>query len=401
MSRPRLAVWMYGTHVAQIDLRKGHALRLRFTKQAMERWPINTPVLSCSLPVARSWAPASAFLRGLLPEGQHLQAAASAANVTTADTYGLLVRYGRDVAGAVVITRHDEEPDRGRWGAVPYDEGSLAGALDNLTSDNPIVHDDSELSIPGLQNKMLLVREGGAWARPTGGRPSTHILKIDDPRYPGLVAAEYAALRLGQDIGLTSINPELAHVNGRDCLIVERFDRSIVDGAVQRLHQEDICQALGLDHEANRGRGKYEAAGGPSFQRVAGLLYDYAEDPDAEIARLARCMTFTRMIGNADAHGKNVALLHDETGTTRLAPLYDTVPTVLWPKLRTHPAMSIGSSKDLNSVTLDDLVAEAARWPAPSSLTRSAIDETLDALRSVEVEHEGLASQIDGAFAAL
>ncbi|MEZ5261137.1 MAG: hypothetical protein R2755_05025 [Acidimicrobiales bacterium] len=35
-----------------------------------------------------------------------------------------------------------------------------------------------------MQNKLLLIRDGGAWFRPTGGRPSTHILKVEDRRFP-------------------------------------------------------------------------------------------------------------------------------------------------------------------------------------------------------------------------
>jgi serine/threonine protein kinase HipA of HipAB toxin-antitoxin module len=32
-------------------------------------------------------------------------------------------------------------------------------------------------------------------------------------------------------------------------------------------------------------------------------------------------MTFNLLIGNADAHGKNLSLLHDPLGTAGLAPL--------------------------------------------------------------------------------
>lgn len=392
---------MYGTLVAQIDVRAGNKLRLRHSKAALERWPINTNLISCSLPVARSWAPASHYLRGLLPEGRHLQAAASVAGVTTADTYGLLARYGRDVAGAMIITRHDEEPDTTQWGFDSYDKQGLSDAIDNLASDNPIVPDDSELSIAGLQSKMLLVRQSGAWARPTGGRPSTHILKIDDPRYPGLIEAEHAALQLAQDIGLTNTNPILETINGQDCIIVERFDRTDTRGTVTRIHQEDACQALGISHEANRGRGKYESSDGPSYCQIAELLSENAEDPDIQVSRLARYMTYTRIIGNADAHGKNIAFLHDQTGNTQLTPLYDTVPTILWPKLRTQPAMSIGNASDLNCVTRSDLIAEAERWTTSTGAKAVAIEETLEAIRAASVSHEALTQQIDAAFDTL
>lgn len=73
-------------------------------------------------------------------------------------------------------------------------------------------------------------------------------------------------------------------------------------------------------------------------------------------------MTFNVLIGNADAHGKNLSLLHDPLGTTRLAPLYDTVPTVLWPKLRTASAMRVNGKEDLDSITIEDIAAEARQW---------------------------------------
>lgn len=401
MSTPRLAVWMYGILAAQIDERRGGSLRLRYTKEAIERWPINTALISCSLPVARSWRPATNYFRGLLPEGQHLQAAASAANVTTADTYGLLVRYGRDVAGALIITRHDEEPDEARWGAEVYTEDSLDDAIENLAGDNPIVPDDSELSLPGLQNKILLVREHDAWARPTGGRPSTHILKIDDARYPGLIEAEHAALQLAYDIGLAQSAPQLETINGRACLIVERYDRTLINGTVGRIHQEDTCQALGINHEANRGRAKYEAAGGPSYLQAARLLDDHTNKPDQQIAQLAKFMTYTRIIGNADAHGKNLAVLHDQAGHTKLAPIYDTVPTALWPNLRTQPAMKIGNAASLATVTRTDLAAETGRWPGTDKVRQAAIDETVDVISNATIDHDPLAKLVDSSMKAL
>jgi hypothetical protein len=73
-------------------------------------------------------------------------------------------------------------------------------------------------------------------------------------------------------------------------------------------------------------------------------------------------VTFTVVIGNADAHGKNLSLLHPTAGMVTLAPLYDTVPTAMWPRLGDRAAMTINSKSALAAVTLDDIVAEAARW---------------------------------------
>jgi len=394
LSRPRLAIWLDDTRIADVESRGFADLRLRHTNTALDRWPVNTPLISCSLRVGRSWQPASAYLRGLLPEGRHLGVAAQAANLATSDTYGLLVRYGRDVAGALVITRHDEEPDEGRWGIQPYTADTLSVAVGALDDGGEIVYPDSEQSIAGLQNKMLLVETEAGWARPTGGRPSTHILKLDDSLRPGLIDAEYHALLVAGEIGLSSSDPTLLEIAGRHCLIVRRFDRLIADGAVRRVHQEDVCQALGVYHEAHEGRGKYEATGGPSFRATAELLQSDADDANREMVALAKLMTFTAVIGNADGHGKNVALLHGADGRIRLAPAYDTVPTMLWPNLRTRPGMYIGGVADLARVDRDALIREATRWKMNKQTAITTIDQTLELLRAVTVHHHELAGLI-------
>jgi serine/threonine-protein kinase HipA len=141
-----------------------------------------------------------------------------------------------------------------------------------------------------------------------------------------------------------------------------RFDRTTGGAGVGRLHAEDAGQALGRDPEAARGRGQYESSGGPSLRAVAALLAAHAEDPDRELTRLVVAATFTVLIGNADAHGRNVALLHPRPGVVALAPLYDTVPTTSWSTARTDAAMSVNGRWALRSLTLDDLEAEGASW---------------------------------------
>ncbi len=62
-------------------------------------------------------------------------------------------------------------------------------------------------------------------------------------------------------------------------------------------------------------------------------------------------VAFTVTIGNADAHGKNLGFVHRQPGAVSLAPLYDTVPTVLWPNLRTRRAMTVNHQRELSSIT--------------------------------------------------
>ena len=189
-----------------------------------------------------------------------------------------------------------------------------------------------------------------------------HILKVDDLRFPGLIGAEAHCLHLARAIGLTSIDAQLVDIGGEQRLIVSRFDRKIEGSRIERIHQEDACQALGIDPEGNRGRAKYERAGGPSLRQIAQLLDQYGSNPNHELGMLVRAVTFTALIGNADAHGKNLALLHPDAETVTLAPLYDTVPTLLWPKLRTDAAMTIGGHSSLLRVTAEDIAREANTW---------------------------------------
>jgi serine/threonine-protein kinase HipA len=304
---------------------------------------------------------------------------AGALGVAVTDVYALLKRLGRDVAGAVVIS--DEAPPSHPGDVVAYTPETLEEDVLSLP-DRPLgIHDDSELSLAGLQDKLLLVEVDGGWARPTHGRPSTHILKVEDRRFPGLISVEASCLRLARAIGLTTISVVEQDIGNIPCLIVSRFDRTeAADGLLERIHQEDTCQALARDPDAQRGLGRYERAGGPRLAEIAALLDRYASSPIDELDRLVAVAAFNGIIGNADAHGRNISVLHPEPGDITLAPLYDTVPTLLWPSLRKESAMSINGISALPNITRHDVVAEAASWHHDPSRANRVSTETAERL---------------------
>jgi serine/threonine-protein kinase HipA len=380
MAKPDpLGVWLHETFVAELTPRHPWELHCRYSEQAFASWPGLSPVLSCSLPLQRRRMNASVFAAGLLPEGQHRQALAGALKVAANDVYSLLSRFGRDVAGALVIAT--EQPRARQPTVVPYTPATLEREVLELPQRPLAIHDDSELSIAGLQDKLLLVAlADGGWGRPAHGYPSSHILKVDDPLRPGLVRGEAQCLALAREVGLSDVEAKILTIADQDCLLVSRFDRQIQpDGTVQRIHQEDLCQALARNPEAARGRGKYQDAGGPSWKEAAALLDRYAAKPQEQLERLLSAATFTVLIGNADAHGKNLALLHPTPEMIELAPLYDTVPTVLWPKLRTRGAMSIHGQWELATITAENLVSEAAAWPLERERARRVVAATAEA----------------------
>jgi serine/threonine-protein kinase HipA len=368
--REHLQVRLHDEHIGRLE-RHPAGVRFAYAPEVVDRHGPGLPLLSCSLPVDTRLRPAAAFFDGLLPEGPHRAALAAEADVAASDTFGLLARYGRDIAGAVVIEPPEGAPHRTPR-VAPLDDVELAQELAALPERALGVHDDSELSLAGLQDKLLLVALGdGRWGRPIGGYPSTHLVKIDPRRFPGVVRAEAQCMALARAVGLTSVDAVAASIDGIDCLIVERYDRRRVGREVRRVHQEDACQALGVLPTS-----KYEVrhgGGGPELSQIAGLLDRHAADPLAELDRLAAIATFTALIGNADAHGKNLALLHPEGGVVTLAPLYDQVPTGMWSKLQADAAMTIGGALNLDIVTPATIAAEAKRWRhSPSSAARVA-----------------------------
>jgi serine/threonine-protein kinase HipA len=383
MARTRQqTVWLDGERVGQVFGRDRTSVAFVYDDGVLAAYSLNTPLLSCSLPVMPGRQNARPFLGGLLPEGEHRRAMAQEARCLTDDVFALLARFGQDVAGAVVVGEHvSTRPDAG---VVPYTPTSLADEVAGLAERPLALHDDSELSIAGLQDKMLLVElPAGDWARPVHGFPSTHILKLDDRAHPGLVHAEHTCLQIAGAAGLEVARSQVEQLAGIDCIIVQRFDRAPgTDGLPRRIHQEDSCQALGLDLETGGGRAKYEADGGPSLRQVAELLMGWSADPQVELRRLLELVTFTVAIGNADAHGKNVSLLHDSPGQIRLSPLYDTVPTPLWPSLRARAAMSIGGAIDLPDITVTDIVNEAHRWGLAQAVALAHTAATLERIRA-------------------
>lgn len=369
-----LAVWLYGDCVARID-RERDRLRLRYTDTALERYPLGTPLLSLSLPVANRRYPQGvvrAFLDGLLPEGESRTAIARDVGVAPSDTYGLIRALGRDCAGAVVIQPADDAAPGlpTTLTAEPVDDEMLATSVRDLRSAPLGVGGRVRISLAGVQEKLVLTKlPDGKWGRPVDGTPSTHILKPEIAAFPDTVQNEAFCMRVARNLGLPVAAVATTEIAGRRVIVVERFDRRVTpEGAVQRVHQEDFCQATGTPPDM-----KYEENGGPSLRRIADILASFAEPNAAE--RLLAAMTVNALIGNGDAHAKNFSLLHNPTGTIALAPLYDLLSTLHYGDDRL--AMYIDNVHHADRVTTSRLVNEAESWGIPRDRATALIDELL------------------------
>lgn len=375
MTTDELAVWLYGELVAIVDHERGRP-RLSYTADALGRWALGTPLLSLALPLANRRYPQGvtrSFLDGLLPEGESRDSIARDLGLRPDDTYGLIEALGRDCAGAVVIQPAGDPPPRQSTTttAERLEAEQLEALVRDLRSAPLGVGGRVRVSLAGVQEKLLLTRmPDGSWGRPVDGTPSTHILKPEIATYPQTVENEAFCMRIAMRLGFDVAAVETTEIAGRKLLVVERYDRVVdADGSVERIHQEDFCQATGVRPDT-----KYEEDGGPSLRRLAGILEDVA--PPDSLDGLARAVTLNVLLGNGDAHAKNFSLLHLASGALRPASLYDLMSTLRYGDDRL--AMYVDSVQRTERVSAERIVNEAERWGLSSSRARVAVAEVLE-----------------------
>ncbi len=343
----KLCVWLEDNLVGVIS-RKGNA---RLTFCYAPEW-LSRPgafTISYSLPLRKEPYPhdaTRAFFDNLLPEQHARELTEKALHVSSRNVYGLLRALGAECAGALAILPEGTAPQatnhQPRYQHVPANE------LDQLITalpERPLLAgvDGIRLSLAGAQAKLPLLLQGKNVYLPLEGAPSTHILKPPIPGLPETVENEAFCMILARAAGLPVPAVELVGRLPR-AYLVARYDRTVREGRIVRLHQEDFCQALGVPPEL-----KYENEGGPGLGACFTVL-GQCKAPAADRMQLLRWVVFMFLIGNADAHAKNISLLYDEPSTPRLAPFYDILCTAVYPGLAPRISMRIGGQYDPNFV---------------------------------------------------
>jgi len=150
---------------------------------------------------------------------------------------------------------------------------------------------------------------------------------------------------------------------GRQGLLVERFDRRLRDGELERLAQEDGCQVLGR-YPAD----KYRL----SSEEVVRGLSAVAAAPVVASRELLRQLAFAYLTGNGDAHAKNLSILQTPGGEWRPTPAYD-VPSS-HPYGDTTMALTI-DGKDREDLTWRAFVALGQATGVPERAVRRTLGE--------------------------
>jgi serine/threonine-protein kinase HipA len=322
-----------------------------------------------------------AWLSNLLPERpDRRQMTAKLLAADPNDVIAMLVGGGQDLMGAVAFRPQGDPPPRfhgnlqdpTHYRRLP--DGQIPSLLVMLQRHGALPHADGPDPSPlaGMQPKIALALHQGAFFLPLerGLSPSTHILKTSQTRPATAARFEHHAMRLAARCGLKVADTRLLAYDacGRPTedparttisgILVERFDRRVSpDGRVDRLHQEDFAQALGLFETE-----KYAHAHGVSADRRFGAerigrdILSALREPVRGRRDVFRALLFSLAIGNWDFHAKNLAILHGPDGA-RLAPLYDLDPVALDPSVSDRLAMPVGQATRLADLRRDDLLA--------------------------------------------
>jgi serine/threonine-protein kinase HipA len=342
MKNNQLSIRLYGRPVGILE--QTPTGKMRFTYNASA-----TQAISTSMPLRdEPYDPiaSEAYFGGLLPESDAIKKIIGKRyGISAHNHFALLKAIGYDCAGAISCHEIDEA-------ITEQSSFPLMGNI--MTKDDlyehiialpqkPLFMDDVNglrLSLAGAQDKAAVCLIDNQVAIAKNGCPTTHILKPSSRAFSGMAENEYFCLRLAKKIGLAVPDIQLRKINDITFLLIERYDRRIQNMQVERIHQEDFCQALGMLSSK-----KYQNEGGPSFKDCFDLLKNTAQ-PAIDRNNLASALVFNYLLGNMDAHGKNFSLLHHSTSNIRLTPFYDMICTRAYPDLTSKMAMKIGSKYD-------------------------------------------------------
>lgn len=400
----RLEVWCSGEHAGTL-CESDEGLRFAYSPNWVQarRHP-----LSQSLPVGAQLepGPVAAFFGGLLPEGRPREVVARRLGLSVSNDFALLEAIGGECAGAVRFLPPEAGASLSDAGTVLWlSEDELAQLIKDLPA-NPM-HADADgefrLSLAGAQDKLPVVVDGPNVGLTKGDRPSTHILKTPIDRLPDTVANEAFCLALGRRLGIETAQGEVRYANDQECLLVARYDRT-ADEVPRRLHQEDMCQALGVASEH-----KYQAEGGPSLANVADVLRSATIVPAVALLALLDSIALSFIVGNHDAHAKNFSLLY-APDRVMLAPAYDVLSTIAYADVRgmsRKTAMKIGGEyrpKYVRRRHLERLCVELGLAVPPTlrRLSRLAGDAPKAAREVLEqMVRDGTAAPINDRIVAL
>ncbi len=268
------------------------------------------------------------FFENLLSEGRLRDLIALRDRIDPRDTWALLIRHGQDTAGALSLTPEGYTTATEEI-LIPLSQEALQGKIEASRARNlPLMAswDEIHMSLAGAQEKLgLRIDTDGALFLPEGSAPSTHIVKPENASadFPYCPANEFFCMRLAHELKVSVPAVGLLHLP-EPLYVIERFDREPlragkgVGRAFRRIHQIDLCQTLGVAPSK-----KYESEGGLGLHHLFEVFRGtFIERPIVAANAVVHWIAFNYLIGNLDAHAKNIAFLM-RGQKAAVAPFYD------------------------------------------------------------------------------
>ncbi len=381
-----LDVYLFDTYVGQLTQNDSGELEFSYAAEWLNNKnsaPLSQSLLLQVVPFPNSKC--HGFFGGILPEATKRERIAKNLGISARNSFAMLAEIGGECAGAVSFMQKGQTLTTDAPNYKKLSEEELAKVLKDLPKRPLLAGEEGiRLSLAGAQDKITVHISEDGFAIPMYGAPSTHILKPAIENYENTVLNEAVCMKLAKAIGLQVADVEILDIEDMQVLSVKRYDRIIGEGAIQRMHQEDFCQALGIVSEM-----KYQNEGGVSLKQAFDLLRSVSAVPAIDLQQLLNAVIFNYLIGNNDAHGKNFSLLYID-GQIRLAPFYDLLCTIYYTELAPKMAMKIGGKYKPNDVYARhfEKFANEAGLSKPMVLKQVAVIATkiLNSLEKIEAE---------------
>ena len=325
-----LTVLANGAPVGTVEIDNGHwsfCYTAEWNDYALSP---NFPIVTQKFEDTANTKPVEWFFENLLPEGRLRDLIAFRDRIDPRDTWALLIRHGQDTAGALSLMPAGFDATINET-LVPLPREALQEKIEASRARNlPLMAswDDIRMSLAGAQEKLgLRIDANGALFLPEGSAPSTHIVKPENASadFPHCPANEFFCMRLAHALKVPVPAVNLVHLP-EPLYVIERFDRVPLEksaqkntgSAIGRIHQIDLCQALGVAPSK-----KYESEGGLGLHHLFGVLRgSFIERPIVAANAVVQWIAFNYLIGNLDAHAKNIAFLMRGQKAV-VAPFYD------------------------------------------------------------------------------
>lgn len=268
-----------------------------------------------------------AYFGGLIPENEIVkETLARKYDFNPRDLFSFLMHVGKDCVGA-----------------ISFHATSEPNILDNEILLKTDIKGESAALLPGEDQQKAICLIENKIVFPVKPSFSTHIMKMDENEIN--IYNIYFCLKMAQYAGLLVPAFYLKNYLKRPVLIIKRTDRVIEKNYVRRLHQEDICQALGIS--VNR---KYEYDKGPGFSELFDLLKVTCVPAYAK-NYLVKAVLFNIAINYTQAHGKHFSLIAKVPNRWELAPFTHFFCNE---NLEQPLAMAIGNAKSREEIEEKD-----------------------------------------------